>query len=183
MGLLIHAVIKVNACQWKKPHVSVSIWKHLSRYSVVSLQHCPIQHDIAYNIESKLKSEFELTTDNKNLYYSLRTAKGWTFWYFVVRKNWQCYDDTTQPMIKIRWSWNCFIFRIEVLILVYWKGFFKYTRPALQHIVDVAYLRTLALILIFMTQSGDNTAHVTTAQLSWHVQNCDLILSLFLMWE
>ena len=26
-----------------------------------------------------------------------------------------------------------------------------------------------------MTESGHNFAHVTTAQLLWHVQNCDLI--------
>ena len=33
----------------------------------------------------------------------------------------------------------------------------------------------LAVILIKMILSGYNFAHVTTAQLSWHVQNCDLI--------
>ena len=31
---------------------------------------------------------------------------------------------------------------------------------------------------IMMIQSGQNFAHATTAQLSWHVQNCDLIRSL-----
>ena len=30
-----------------------------------------------------------------------------------------------------------------------------------------------------MIQSGHNFAHVTTAKLSWHVQSCDLIWSLF----
>ena len=33
--------------------------------------------------------------------------------------------------------------------------------------------------MILMIQSDCNFAHVTTAQLSWHVQNCDLIWSLF----
>ena len=32
---------------------------------------------------------------------------------------------------------------------------------------------------IIMTQSGHKFAHVTTAQLSWHVQNCDLIQLFF----
>ena len=36
-----------------------------------------------------------------------------------------------------------------------------------------------ALILMTMIQSGHNFAHVTTTQLSWHVQNYDLIWSLF----
>ena len=36
-----------------------------------------------------------------------------------------------------------------------------------------------ALILIPITQSGHNFAHVMTAKLSWHAQNCDLIKSLF----
>ena len=35
------------------------------------------------------------------------------------------------------------------------------------------------LVVVLMTKSGHNFAHVTTAQLSWHVQNCDLIWSLF----
>ena len=33
-------------------------------------------------------------------------------------------------------------------------------------------------MLKVMIQSGHNFAHVTTAELSWHVQNCDLIRSL-----
>ena len=37
----------------------------------------------------------------------------------------------------------------------------------------------LAIILILMIQSGHNFAHVMTVKLSWHVQNCDLITSLF----
>ena len=40
---------------------------------------------------------------------------------------------------------------------------------------------SLALILIWMIQSGHNLAHGATAQLSCHVQNCDLIESLFFM--
>ena len=36
----------------------------------------------------------------------------------------------------------------------------------------------LDLILILMIQSTDNFAHVMTAELSWHVQNCQLIGSL-----
>ena len=32
-----------------------------------------------------------------------------------------------------------------------------------------------ARITILIIQSGYKFAHVTTAQLSWHVQNCDLI--------
>ena len=37
--------------------------------------------------------------------------------------------------------------------------------------------------LILKIQSGRKFAHATTAELSWHVQNCDLILSLFPIWE
>ena len=33
--------------------------------------------------------------------------------------------------------------------------------------------------MILMNRSGHNFAHATTAQLSWHVQNCDLIYKLF----
>ena len=40
-----------------------------------------------------------------------------------------------------------------------------------------------ALILIFMIQSSHNFAHATTAGLSWHVQNYDLIGSVFFMEE
>ena len=36
----------------------------------------------------------------------------------------------------------------------------------------------IALLWNMMTQSGHNFAHVMTAQLSWHVQNCDLIGSM-----
>ena len=36
------------------------------------------------------------------------------------------------------------------------------------------------ILLIFMMQPGLNFAHVTTAQLSWHVQNLDLVGSSFL---
>ena len=35
------------------------------------------------------------------------------------------------------------------------------------------------IILIIMLQSSHNFAHAMTAQLSWHVQNCDMIGSLF----
>ena len=35
-----------------------------------------------------------------------------------------------------------------------------------------------ALVWLIMIQSVDNFAHVTTAELSWYVQNCDLIGSL-----
>ena len=38
----------------------------------------------------------------------------------------------------------------------------------------------ILVIMILIIQSGHNFAHVTTAQLLWHVQNCDLIESLFL---
>ena len=38
-----------------------------------------------------------------------------------------------------------------------------------------------AIIRIPMIHSGHNFAHDTTAQLSWHVQNCDLIWSLLFM--
>ena len=34
--------------------------------------------------------------------------------------------------------------------------------------------------MILMIQSGHKFAHVTTAQLSWHVQNCDLVSYLFI---
>ena len=37
----------------------------------------------------------------------------------------------------------------------------------------------VAVIFILIIQSGYNYAHATTAQLSWHVQNCDLIWSIF----
>ena len=36
-----------------------------------------------------------------------------------------------------------------------------------------------SILLFILMLSGNNFAHVTTAQLSWHVQNCDLIRSLF----
>ena len=36
-----------------------------------------------------------------------------------------------------------------------------------------------AIIMILMIKFGHNFAHVTTALLSWHVQHCDLIWSLF----
>ena len=36
-----------------------------------------------------------------------------------------------------------------------------------------------AVIIIVMIQLGHNFAHVTTAQLSWHEESCDLIWSLF----
>ena len=39
----------------------------------------------------------------------------------------------------------------------------------------------IAVIIIVMTGSGHKFAHVTTAQLSWHVQNYGLIGSLFFM--
>ena len=42
---------------------------------------------------------------------------------------------------------------------------------------------TFASILILLIHSGHNFAHVTTAQLLWHVQNYDLIRSLFFMQE
>ena len=35
-----------------------------------------------------------------------------------------------------------------------------------------------ALVLILMVKSDHNFAHVTTAELSWHVQNCDMLWSL-----
>ena len=38
-----------------------------------------------------------------------------------------------------------------------------------------------AIICILVIQSGHKLAHAMTAQLSWHVQNCGLVLSLFLM--
>ena len=34
-----------------------------------------------------------------------------------------------------------------------------------------------------MTQSGHNFAHAMTVELSWHVQNCDLISYLFFMYD
>ena len=36
--------------------------------------------------------------------------------------------------------------------------------------------------MILLIRSGPNFAHVTTAQLSWLVQNCDLIWSLIFIW-
>ena len=39
----------------------------------------------------------------------------------------------------------------------------------------------IALIPILMSKTGNNFAHATTAQLSWHVQKYDLIGSLFFM--
>ena len=39
------------------------------------------------------------------------------------------------------------------------------------------------VIIILMVQSAHNFAHVTTAELSWHVQNCDLIRSSFFKQE
>ena len=39
-----------------------------------------------------------------------------------------------------------------------------------------------ALIFILITQSGLNFAHITTAGLSWHVQNLDLISPLSFAW-
>ena len=39
--------------------------------------------------------------------------------------------------------------------------------------------KLFALMLIAMIRSSNNFTHVTTAGLSWHVQNCDLICSLF----
>ena len=38
----------------------------------------------------------------------------------------------------------------------------------------------MALILSYMIRLDHNFAHDTTAELSWHVQNCDLIGSFFL---
>ena len=38
-----------------------------------------------------------------------------------------------------------------------------------------------AVIMILMIRSYHKFAHVTTAQLSWHAQNCDQIASLFFM--
>ena len=38
-------------------------------------------------------------------------------------------------------------------------------------------------IFIWMVQSDDNFAHVTTAELSWHVQNCHMIGSIHFMLE
>ena len=39
------------------------------------------------------------------------------------------------------------------------------------------------IIMILRMQSGHKFAHVMTAQLSWHVQNCDLIGSLLFKYE
>ena len=41
----------------------------------------------------------------------------------------------------------------------------------------------LVVLMILMIQWGHKFAHVTTAQLSWHVQNYDLIGSLFVKEE
>ena len=41
----------------------------------------------------------------------------------------------------------------------------------------------LVPIQILMIQSGHNFAHATTPQMSWHVQNCGLIISLFFIQE
>ena len=40
---------------------------------------------------------------------------------------------------------------------------------------------SFTLSLILMVQTGHNFAHVTTAKLLWHVQNCYLISPLFVM--
>ena len=57
--------------------------------------------------------------------------------------------------------------------------------PPWWHVTDgiislkVYELMIFALILVLMNQSSHNFAHVTTAELSWHVQKCDLIESYF----
>ena len=42
-------------------------------------------------------------------------------------------------------------------------------------IIEILWKLFLLLTLILMIQSGHKLAHVTTAELSWHVQNCDII--------
>ena len=40
-----------------------------------------------------------------------------------------------------------------------------------------------AVIFLLTIQSGHKFAHVTTAQLSWHVQNCELIRPIYFVYE
>ena len=45
--------------------------------------------------------------------------------------------------------------------------------------ITFSWQRLFFIIILFLVmKSGHNFAHVTTVQLSWHVQNCDLIGSL-----
>ena len=44
----------------------------------------------------------------------------------------------------------------------------------LQWVYEIKIEISFAIILILMIQSGHNFAHVMTAELSWHVQNCGL---------
>ena len=53
-----------------------------------------------------------------------------------------------------------------------------FTRSLYKFITEILKI-LFALILITMLQSCQNSAHVTTAELSWHVQNCDMISLLF----
>ena len=50
-------------------------------------------------------------------------------------------------------------------------------------IIEIMWNILLIASLITKIQSGHKFAHATTAQLSWHVQNCDLILQLFFITE
>ena len=60
-------------------------------------------------------------------------------------------------------------------INVIWEPFHKSFE-----LITQIFQKFSSLILILMIRSGRNFAHATTAELSRHVQNCDLIRSLFL---
>ena len=70
-------------------------------------------------------------------------------------------------------------------------GWFALSRPVHMHLrhvsrmgydlmIEILWKIIFVLIIVLMIQTGRKFAHVMTAQLSWHVQICDLIWWLFL---